>query len=71
MKIILNKDIKLVERIKNRLEETDGHCPCVLPEYRNSTTKCPCSDFLYQAHTGLCKCGLYNKVEVQEEKYNK
>lgn len=63
MKIILNPNQEEVERIRKKLKENDGYCPCRLvrrPEY-----KCMCEEFINQKEPGFCHCGLYCKnVEI-------
>lgn len=60
MKITVSKDKELVKKIRQKLKENDGYCPCRLE--KNRDTKCICKEFLEQA-SGTCHCGLYNKEE--------
>ena len=62
MKIEVSKDKILVQKIKEKLKETGGYCPCRIE--RTDDTKCICKEFLEQTHTGYCHCGLYYKREV-------
>lgn len=62
MKIKVNDDEALVTKIRKKLEETGGYCPCKL--LRNEDTKCICKEFLKQETEGPCHCGLYVKYEV-------
>lgn len=62
MKIEVSKDKILVQKIKEKLKETGGYCPCRIE--RTEDTKCICKEFLEQPHTGYCHCGLYYKQEV-------
>ena len=61
LKIKLNPDAGVVERVRTALKENDGYCPCALhklPEH-----KCMCKAFREQNKPGPCHCGLYIKVE--------
>ena len=59
MVIKVSEDKELVERIRQRLKENDGYCPCRLK--KTGDTKCICKEFLEQ-QSGECHCGLYYKV---------
>lgn len=59
MVIKVSEDKELVERIRQRLKENDGYCPCRLK--KTEDTKCICKEFLEQ-QSGECHCGLYYKV---------
>lgn len=61
MKIILNDNKKIVDRIRQGLKENEGYCPCSL--IQNEDTKCMCKAFREQQTEGLCHCELYKKVE--------
>ncbi len=63
LKIIKNPDKEIVSEIKQKLKETNGNCPCVLPDAWNDDTKCPCKNFREQTTPGECHCGLYQKIE--------
>ena len=67
LKIIKNPNEEIVSEIKARLKETNGNCPCVLPNVWSADTKCPCKNFREQTTEGECHCGLYMKVEVSDE----
>lgn len=58
MAIKLSNDEELVQKIKNKLEENLGYCPCSLE--KNEDTKCMCKEFREQ-DLGECHCGLYIK----------
>lgn len=60
MKIILNTDKTLVNKIKEALKNNDGYCPCKIT--KTSDTKCMCKEFREQKY-GECHCGLYIKVK--------
>ena len=63
MRIELNPDAKVVETIKNGLEQKGGYCPCRLE--RTPDTKCMCKEFRDQIKDenfeGFCHCMLYYK----------
>ena len=61
MKIKVNTDAELVEKIRTRLKENDGYCPCRLEKTLDS--KCMCKEFIEQKEEGECHCGLYVKVK--------
>ena len=65
MKIILNSDKEFVAKIRKRIEENDGYCPCVL--VKSADTLCMCKEFREQKEAGPCHCGLYIKVEDIKE----
>ena len=60
MRVVVNSDTELVNEVRKALKENNGYCPCKLKKIPEN--KCMCKDFLEQK-TGLCHCGLYNKVE--------
>ena len=66
LKIIQNPDRSIVNEVKDKLKETAGNCPCVLPSMWNENTKCPCKNFRDQDYEGECHCGLYIKVKADE-----
>jgi hypothetical protein len=61
--IRLNDDKIVVEKIKSRIKENDGYCPCAT--IKDNTTKCMCEDFRNAVKNpkfkGVCHCGLYVK----------
>ena len=60
MKISLNEDKSIVNKIKQALKENDGYCPCALS--KDKDFKCMCKSFREQQTEGLCHCGLYYKT---------
>ena len=60
MNIKVNSDKELVARIRERLKENGGYCPCRL--VKNEETRCICKEFLEQEE-GMCHCGLYIKTK--------
>ena len=60
VKVKLNTDIDLVNKIKEKLKANDGYCPCVLT--KRPEDKCMCKNFREQMSQGIegeCHCGLY------------
>ena len=51
------------EQIKKTLANTEGNCPCIPRYLWNDNTKCMCKEFREQTTTGECLCGMYEKVE--------
>lgn len=58
--IKINEDREYVVKIKKKLEENYGYCPCKI--VRNEDTKCMCKEFKEQEE-GMCHCGLYYKTK--------
>jgi len=52
------KDKERAEKIRAKIKENDGYCPCKLE--KTEDTKCICKEFLEQG-VGECHCGLYIK----------
>jgi ferredoxin-thioredoxin reductase catalytic subunit len=70
MKIILNPDKDIIAIAKEQLKEAKGHCPCVLPPFRNADTKCMCKTFREQVKQGIpggCYCGVYIAVDETQQ----
>lgn len=61
MKITVNSDTEVVNKIRQKLKENDGYCPCRLT--KTLETKCMCKEFIESTEKGLCHCGLYEKVD--------
>ncbi|MBQ9769334.1 MAG: ferredoxin thioredoxin reductase catalytic beta chain [Clostridia bacterium] len=63
MKVTLNENKEVVERIKAGLEKKGGYCPCRLE--RTPENKCMCKEFRDQIadpnFEGYCHCLLYYK----------
>ena len=60
MRIEINSDKDLVEEIRNKIKENDGHCACAI--IFDEDNKCMCKDFREQIANGIsgeCHCGLY------------
>jgi hypothetical protein len=63
MKVILNENKELVESIKAKIKDNNGHCPCAI--VKNADTKCICKDFrdkCANGYLGECNCGLYKSI---------
>lgn len=58
--IRLNENMETVKRIKKKIKENGGYCPCRL--IKNRDTKCMCREFREQ-ESGECHCGLYIKLK--------
>ena len=53
--------IRLVEpTIADLVASNRGYCPTATE--RTPATKCLCEEFVMQPHSGLCRCGRYEKV---------
>jgi ferredoxin-thioredoxin reductase catalytic subunit len=63
LKVVLNKDKEIVNKIKKGLKENNGFCPCSL--IQTEDTKCMCKEFREQKTEGLCHCGLYKKINIK------
>lgn len=63
MKVRLNENKEVVERIKAGLEKKGGYCPCRLE--KTPENKCMCKEFRDQIadpnFEGYCHCFLYYK----------
>ena len=63
MKIELNPDRQVVEKIQEGLKRTNGFCPCKLE--KTPENKCMCEEFKQQIadpnYEGFCHCMLYYK----------
>lgn len=60
MKVIQNPNREVAQKIRAKLKENDGYCPCRLE--KTPDTKCICKDFTEQIareEVGECHCGLY------------
>jgi ferredoxin-thioredoxin reductase catalytic subunit len=63
MKVTLNQNKEIVDRIKAGLEKKGGYCPCRLE--KTPENKCMCKEFRDQIadpdFEGYCHCLLYFK----------
>ena len=62
MKIKQYADDELAQEIRAAVKACDGHCPCVLEQYRSADTKCMCKDFRESPVGTICSCGMYIKI---------
>lgn len=54
IKIKLNPNKELVEKIKQSIKDNDGYCVCLIEQNKDSI--CPCKDM---RENNICHCGLY------------
>jgi ferredoxin-thioredoxin reductase catalytic subunit len=63
MKVKLNPDQSVVDKIKEGLKQTGGYCPCRFERIEDN--KCMCKEFKEQIKDpnfeGYCHCMLYIK----------
>ena len=64
MKIQRYADNETAAEIRNAIRASQGHCPCVLEQFRCEDTLCMCKEFRESPAGTICNCGLYIKVEV-------
>lgn len=63
-----NPNNKYAQKIKDRLKQNDGYCPCCIE--KSPDTKCMCKEFREQIdrrEPGECHCGLYEIVVTESE----
>lgn len=63
MKIKRYADEETAIEIRAAIKAADGHCPCVLEQFRCTDTKCMCKEFRESPAGTICNCGLYIKLE--------
>jgi hypothetical protein len=63
MKVSRYADKELAAEIRASIKAANGHCPCVLEQFRNDDTLCMCKDFRESPKGTVCHCGLYIKTE--------
>ena len=61
--IRLNPDTSVVREVLKGVKSTGGYCPCRTEKI--AVNKCMCEEFRGQT-SGLCYCGLYEKIEDME-----
>lgn len=67
VKITTNKDKQLVDEIRTKIKENNGHCACAV--IFNDANICMCKEFRDQVERGEpgeCHCGLYS-VTISED----
>ena len=68
MRIEITSDPVKKKEILDALKANDNYCPCRLEKIPEN--KCMCKWFRDQKTAGECHCGLYIKVDNQEEQGN-
>ena len=64
MKIITNPNKEYVKKIRTKLKENNGYCPCRIQ--KTDDTTCMCKEFRDMIANGIegeCHCGLYLSVK--------
>lgn len=64
IKVITNPNKDLVENIKKKIKENNGHCACAISF--NDSNKCMCDEFkeqIKEGKIGECHCGLFIAVK--------
>lgn len=73
MKITLNPNEEIVNKIKEGLKKTGGYCPCKIE--RTEQNKCICEEFRNQIKDpnfeGFCHCMLYYKTKGDNKNASK
>lgn len=67
IRITTNSDKKLVEEIRAKIKENNGHCACAISF--NDSNRCMCEEFrrrIDEGKDGECHCGLYRIITEQE-----
>ena len=62
MKIQRYADDEFAQEIRAAIKAANGHCPCVLEQFRNADTKCMCKEFRDAPVNTICHCGMYIKL---------
>lgn len=62
MHIKVTDNEELVAEIRQKLQENGNYCPS--KSEKSPETKCICKEFIDLPETGVCRCGLYRKLEV-------
>ena len=63
MKIKKYATEEVADQIRQAIVEAEGHCPCILTQFRCADTKCMCKEFRDAPKGTICQCGLYIKIE--------
>lgn len=64
IRVMINPDNDLVEDIRKKIKENNGHCACAISF--NADNKCMCKEFreqIKEGRIGECHCGLYLTIE--------
>lgn len=59
-RIIPSPDLFHRKKVEQAIKDNGGYCCCALE--KTEDTKCICTDFSEQQHSGFCHCGRYYKV---------
>lgn len=62
-----NSDKDLVNDIRERIKENNGHCCCAITF--NDDNKCMCKEFrdrIERKEPGFCDCGLYELIITED-----
>lgn len=60
MTIRQNPDKDYAKKVRDKLKDNGGYCPCRIN--KNEDTKCMCKEFrdqIEKGEEGMCHCGLY------------
>ena len=60
MTIGQNPDKDYAKKVRDKLKDNGGYCPCRIN--KNEDTKCMCKEFrdqIEKGEEGMCHCGLY------------
>lgn len=60
MTIRQNPDKDYAKKVREKLKDNGGYCPCRIN--KNEDTKCMCKEFrdqIEKGEEGMCHCGLY------------
>ena len=71
MKVLINSNESIVNAIRAKIEENEGHCCCALPCDFSKDNLCMCKEFrdqIERREAGPCGCGLYEIVLEDDEK---
>lgn len=60
MRITVNPDKEYANKVRKKLADNQGYCPCML--VKTPDTKCMCKEFR-EMDEGMCHCGLYLKMK--------
>lgn len=63
MTIKQNPDKEYANKVRKKLRDNDGYCPCKLEKTQD--TKCMCKEFR-DIEEGMCHCGLYIKEKSMD-----
>lgn len=64
IKVVKNPDSEFAAQVKKDIKKNGGFC--VSTFFRDEFSMCPCKEFRDQKDPGMCRCGLYMKIEDEE-----